>query len=181
MGGGSYPVYSPMKTVLSVAPSQPPPTVAPAKPRRTGSLALFLRKVYHLAHLRLENLCQSLQLPGEIVRRIWTCLEWTLRTHHTIMKDRHLDQVIMCALYIVCKVSGKECEKNFTDIMKHYRNQPQAASHVYRSVLLARKATATSPQAPLSQANPPPTPGRCAASSTVGEDGEERGDLIKFY
>ena len=36
-------------------------------------------------------------------------------------------------------------------------------------------------QAPLSQANPPPTPGRCAASSTVGEDGEERGDLIKFY
>ena len=30
--------------------------------------------------------------------------------------------------------------------MKHYRNQPQATSHVYRSVLLAGKAAATSPQ-----------------------------------
>ena len=35
-----------------------------------------------------------------------------------VLIARHLDQVIMCALYIVCKVSGKECEKNFTDIMK---------------------------------------------------------------
>ena len=95
-------------------------------------------------------------------------------------------------------MSGKAFEKNFTDIMKHYRDQPQATSHVYRSVLLAGKASPTSPpqvivqpsnigltklstQAPISQSNPPPTPGRCAASSTVGEDGEERGDLIKFY
>ena len=44
------------------------------------------------------------------------------------------------------QVSGKSFEKNFTDIMKHYRNQPQATSHVYRSVLLAGKAAATSPQ-----------------------------------
>jgi Retinoblastoma-associated protein B domain len=36
-------------------------------------------------------------------------------------------------------VSGRAFEKNFTDIMKHYRNQPQAASHVYRSVLLRRR------------------------------------------
>jgi len=178
-----YPLYSPMKAqpTLSVAPTQPPPGVAPAKPRRTGSLALFLRKVYHLAHLRLENLCQSLQLPGEIVRRIWTCLEWTLRTHHTIMKDRHLDQVIMCALYIVCKVSGKECEKNFTDIMKHYRNQPQAASHVYRSVLIKPGSSQSGREPSAPSTTCPPTPGRMAASSTVGLDGEERGDLIKFY
>jgi len=118
---------------------------------------------------------------GEIVRRIWTCLEWTLRTHHIIMKDRHLDQVIMCALYIVCKVSGKDCEKNFTDIMKHYRNQPQAASHVYRSVLIKPGSAGTGSGASNPSATCPPTPGRMAASSTVSMDGEERGDLIKFY
>ena len=48
------------------------------------------------------------------------------------------------------QVSGKAFEKNFTDIMKHYRNQPQATSHVYRSVLLAGKAAVTSPQVELS-------------------------------
>eukprot|EP00092_Neocalanus_flemingeri_P022394 GFUD01024287.1.p1 GENE.GFUD01024287.1~~GFUD01024287.1.p1 ORF type:complete len:1025 (-),score=334.13 GFUD01024287.1:159-2831(-) len=173
--------HSPMKPQPVLASSQALPTTQPTKPRRTGSLALFLRKVYHLAHLRLENLCQSLQLPEEIVRRIWTCLEWTLRTHHTIMRDRHLDQVIMCALYIVCKVSGKECEKNFTDIMKHYRNQPQAASHVYRSVLLKPSAGAVGRENTAPPTTCPPTPGRMAASSTVGHDGEERGDLIMFY
>ena len=66
------------------------------------------------------------------------------------------------------QVSGKAFEKNFTDIMKHYRNQPQATSHVYRSVLLAGKASSGSPShqsGPISQSNPPPTPGRLVISS----------------
>ena len=106
----------------------------------------------------------------------------------------------MCALYVVCKVSGKECVKNFTDIMEvscnnyilyninnsyltlqHYRNQPQAASHVYRSVLLKAGAVVGGRENTAPPPVCPPTPGRMAASSTVGQDGEERGDLIMFY
>jgi len=159
------------------------------KPKRAlGSLSLFFRKVYHLAHLRLDTLCQSLQVTDEEVkRRIWTCLEWGLRTHTDLMKDRHLDQIIMCSLYIICKVSGKAFDKNFTDIMKHYRNQPQASSHVYRSVLLRPRSGPSAPEqsahAPQDFSNPPqphPTPGKLAGMSTIS-DGEERGDLIKFY
>ena len=78
--------------------------------------------------------------------------------------------------------------------MKHYRNQPQCASHVYRSVLLrkrqppppaaaaAKPADAPSSNSKTEAANkPPPTPTRMANSSTVGADGLERGDLIMFY
>ena len=69
--------------------------------------------------------------------------------------------------------------------MKQYRTQPQAASHVYRSVLLQPKgegkellsATVTKKE----KMSPPPTPTRLAATSTISADGEERGDLIKFY
>jgi len=167
-------------TTTTHSPMKPSGILGSAsKPRRTNSLGLFFRKVYHLAHLRLDNLCTSLQVDDEVKRRIWTCLEWSLRTHTELMKDRHLDQVIMCALYIVCKVSGRLAEKNFTDIMKHYRNQPQAASHVYRSVLLARgEGMCHVTPAPTTC---PPTPGRMANSSTVDSRGEERGDLIKFY
>ncbi len=159
------------------------------RPKRTGSLALFFRKVYHLAHLRLDALCQGLQIVEEDVKRkIWTTLEHTLTAKTDLLKDRHLDQLLMCSLYIVCKVVG-QC-KNFTDIMKQYRNQPQAASHVYRSVLL-RPKTSESGDSESSEksedyisskmpVNPPPTPTRLAATSTI-VDGEERGDLIKFY
>jgi len=183
---GASSLLSPVKLQFGPSSSQSPlkSPMKGASKGRTGGLVLFFRKVYHLAHLRLDNLCASLNLDTDMKRRIWTCLEWVIVHHLDIMKDRHLDQVIMCVLYVVCKVSGKAFEKNFTDIMKHYRNQPQATSHVYRSVLLAGKASSGSPtqqSGPISQSNPPPTPGRCAASSTVGEDGEERGDLIKFY
>ena len=84
------------------------------------------------------------------------------------------------------QVVGKNI--NFTEIMKHYRNQPQAASHVYRSVLLHPKGSVETSKPEKSgeensqpqKLSPPPTPTRPAATSTV-VDGEERGDLIKFY
>lgn len=188
------PPSSPSRSVLSPqkiinVPQSPGGSVRGSahKPKRTGSLSLFFRKVYHLAHLRLDTLCQSLQVSDEEVkRRIWTCLEWVIRTHTDLMKDRHLDQIIMCSLYIICKVSGKAYDKNFTDIMKHYRNQPQAQSHVYRSVLLRPRSVLSAPEQLAPQdpsTNPPqphPTPGKLAGISTIS-DGEERGDLIKFY
>jgi len=164
---------------LQFGPAVPSSPMKGRSPR-TGGLVLFYRKVYHLAHLRLDNLSMALKLDTEMKRRIWTCLEWVLINKPDIMRDRHLDQVIMCVLYVVCKVTGKGHERTFTDIMKHYRSQPQATSHIYRSVLLAGgREAAASPPTP--SPHPPPTPGRMAASSTVAEDGEERGDLIKFY
>jgi retinoblastoma-like protein 1 len=152
------------------------------KPKRTGSLGLFYRKFYHLAHLRTDMLCHTLQILDEDVRRkIWTTFEYAIMNHTDLMKDRHLDQLLMCSLYIVCKVVGQD--RNFTDVMKQYKTQPQAASHVYRSVLLGLKTAKDQEEKSenkTSSVNPPPTPTRVANSSTI-VDGEERGDLIKFY
>ncbi|GFY72547.1 retinoblastoma-like protein 1 [Trichonephila inaurata madagascariensis] len=108
------------------------------KPKRTGSLALFFRKVYHLAGVRLKELCDRLLIMDEELRRkIWTCFEYSIMKHTELMCDRHLDQLLMCAVYVICKVTKED--RSFQEIMKHYRLQPQAASHVYRSVLLASK------------------------------------------
>merc|ERR1719422_1642207 len=158
--------------------------VSPAatKPKRTGSLGLFFRKFYHLAHLRMDLLCHSLQIHDEDVqRKIWTTFEYTIMKHPDLMKDRHLDQLLMCSLYIVCKVVGQD--RNFTDVMRQYKTQPQAASHVYRSVLLGPKSDSAAPdkkEGKSDPSKPPPTPTKPANASTVA-DGEERGDLIKFY
>lgn len=101
----------------------------PVKVNKTGSLGLFFRKVYHLVWLRLRDLSDKLSINDEDLRRkIWTCFEDSVRNHTELLRDRHLDQLLMCAVYSICKVTGND--KNFQDIMKCYRQQPQAQSHV---------------------------------------------------
>ena len=86
----------------------------------------------------------------------------------------------MCVLYTICKI--RDQTKNFTEILRYYRNLPQADSHVYRSVLLKPRSS-SQPEAVKETKTEaaPPTPSRLAVSSTVGTDGVERGDLIKFF
>uniref|UniRef100_A0A8C4Q783 Retinoblastoma-associated protein B-box domain-containing protein n=1 Tax=Eptatretus burgeri TaxID=7764 RepID=A0A8C4Q783_EPTBU len=78
-------------------------------PRKTPrhSVHLFQRKVTRLAYFRLKQLCCEVQLYAhhpELERTIWTLLEHTIVKEFTLLKDRHLDQMILCSMYGVCKV-----------------------------------------------------------------------------
>lgn len=113
------------------------------KPNRAGSLGIFYRKFYKLAYVRIKELCKELKLSDdEILKKIWTVFENSIIEQTILMKDRHLDQILMCAIYVVERVT--KSPTTFTDIMKFYRLQPQAASHVYRSVLLGYNADSKS-------------------------------------
>ncbi|NP_001084880.1 retinoblastoma-like 1 L homeolog [Xenopus laevis] len=155
------------------------------KPKKTGSLALFFRKMYHLASVRLRDLCLKLDVSNDLRRKIWTLFVYSLVHCTDLMKDRHLDQLLLCAVYIMAKISKEE--RLFHDIMKCYRNQPQANSHVYRSVLLKRlpqaseDETSTSQDVEMTASNSNdshPTPSGFTGSP-CGQ--AERGDLITFY
>uniref|UniRef100_A0A3Q3J8Y2 Retinoblastoma-like protein 1 n=1 Tax=Monopterus albus TaxID=43700 RepID=A0A3Q3J8Y2_MONAL len=101
------------------------------RPRRTGSLALFFRKVYHLASVRLRDLCARLDISSELRGKIWTCFEHAVVHCTDLMKDRHLDQLLLCSISIISKITKETL--TFQDIMKYYRSQPQASSHVRHS------------------------------------------------
>uniref|UniRef100_A0A665TGD4 Retinoblastoma-like protein 1 n=1 Tax=Echeneis naucrates TaxID=173247 RepID=A0A665TGD4_ECHNA len=164
-----------LTTSPSQAASAPPasdPQTGSGRPRRTGSLALFFRKVYHLASVRLRDLCVKLDISSDLRGKIWTCFEYALVHCTELMKDRHLDQLLLCSIYIISKIT-KETH-TFQDIMKCYRSQPQANSHVYRSVLLRR-----TPREQVTDENMEVDPVSEANSDHSGE--EERGDLIQFY
>ncbi|XP_072943092.1 retinoblastoma-like protein 1 isoform X2 [Epargyreus clarus] len=143
-------------------PSQPPsngettPNTTPKK--ANNSLILFFRKFYSLAVVRMNDLCTRLRLADdELKRKIWTCLEHSVVHQTQLMRDRHLDQILMCAVYVICKVSNSASnpvERTFADIMRYYRQRPLADNHVYRSVLIKQ---------------------------SDGEGSPERGDLINFY
>uniref|UniRef100_A0A3Q3GPN8 Retinoblastoma-like protein 1 n=1 Tax=Kryptolebias marmoratus TaxID=37003 RepID=A0A3Q3GPN8_KRYMA len=158
----------------TVVTSTSDPQTGNGRPRRTGSLALFFRKVYHLASVRLRDLCLKLDISSELRGKIWTCFEHAVLHCPDLMKDRHLDQLLLCSIYIISKIT-KETH-TFQDIMKCYRSQPQASSHVYRSVLLRR-----TPREQLADENMEKT-NQLTGDINPGQSGEEeRGDLIQFY
>jgi len=174
---------APGQPVQSVQPSvQTLPTKKPSH-----SLNLFFRKIYNLSELRLDTMCKNFNLDEELIRITFTCFEWIMKNHAYIMKDRHLDQILMCVLYLICKIRNQP--KQFTDILSYYKFQPQADSHVYRSVLLKQAADVPTVDqqeerdsgSGVSPSMPPPTPSKQSETSVTSENGEVRGDLIKFF
>lgn len=151
---------------------QPASSAAPSKPNKVGALGLFFRKVYYLAWIRLKDLCERLKIVEEdLLRKIWTCFEYALRNNVHLMRDRHLDQIIMCTIYSMCKITKRAV--TFHEIMAEYRFQPHYQSHVYRSILLSNRKDADAGTKP----SQPATPNK---NGSVDYEAE-RGDIIMFY
>ncbi|XP_024274985.2 retinoblastoma-like protein 2 isoform X2 [Oncorhynchus tshawytscha] len=158
-----------------------------------GSISLFLRKVYHLVSMRLRDICVKLDICEALRLKIWTCVEHSLVHCTDLILDRHLDQILMCAIYVMAKVT--KVDMPFKLIMQCYKTQPQASNCVFRSVLISGRNTKTSQNSPggsnrenidvdpssslLTYQSPPTHPtGRRAPCR---QDQEERGHLIYFY
>jgi hypothetical protein len=80
------------------------------------------------------SLCDRIRMDERGRQKVWTLFEHMLRTETALMAGRHLDQNLMCCLYIISKITNLSVA--FHEIMYHYRHQPQASSRVYRQVLL---------------------------------------------
>ncbi|VDP97204.1 unnamed protein product [Trichobilharzia regenti] len=73
-------------------------------PTRHDSIAIFFRQLYQVASLRLRDLCERLNLTRELMAKIWTCVEQVIVHETELLRDRCLDQIIMCCLYGICKI-----------------------------------------------------------------------------
>lgn len=71
--------------------------------KRAGSFALFFRKFYKLACLRIKVFCDDLAIQ-DCIGVIWTIFENSIVEHTELIRNRHLDQIIMCAIYSYIKV-----------------------------------------------------------------------------
>ncbi|XP_017158750.1 retinoblastoma-like protein 1 [Poecilia reticulata] len=176
---------SPGRVAVATATSSTEPQAGTGRPRRTGSLALFFRKVYHLSSVRLRDLCLKLDVSSDLRGKIWTCFEHVLVHCSDLMKGRHLDQLLLCCPCFSLQISKETL--TFQDIMKCYRSQPQASSHVYRSVLL--RHTPREQPADENMEVDSVSGGESAEKASQQPAGrhpdqseeEERGDLIQFY
>ncbi|KAI9546122.1 hypothetical protein NQZ68_029357 [Dissostichus eleginoides] len=150
------------------------------RPPRSNSLHLFARKVYMLMGKRLQNLCSTLRISQELRLKIWTCFEHSLVHFTDLMKDRHLDQLLMCAIYMMAKITNVEI--SFKHIIHCYESQPLASRSVCKSVLISGQHTETLLNGNNNNGDPAhgfPTPD--SPSSHYPPAQEERVNLIRFY
>uniref|UniRef100_A0A915AVX8 Retinoblastoma-like protein 1 n=1 Tax=Parascaris univalens TaxID=6257 RepID=A0A915AVX8_PARUN len=159
----------------------------------TSATTLFFRKVYYLAAVRLQDLCERVHLDEKGRHRVWTLFEHVLRTETSLMAGRHLDQNLMCCLYVVAKISKQDV--SFHNIMYHYRHQPQASSRVYRQVLIdhtpsptvfsddnaSRDSVGSNSGGKLRSGSTLPIPGMGSAPPTPEPQNVDYTDLIKYY
>ncbi|XP_069581628.1 retinoblastoma-associated protein isoform X2 [Brachyistius frenatus] len=124
-------------TPSSQTSSQPAAQAAGQVPRqpKSNSLSLFYKKLYRLAYTRLKILCSYLlSSHPELEPIIWTLFQHTLQHEYELMRDRHLDQLMMSAMYAVCKV--KSVDLRFKTIVTAYKNMPNTNQETFKHVLI---------------------------------------------
>lgn len=65
---------------------------------------MFFKRLLHLTAARVQEFGESLNLSEEITEKIWAIMKLQLSTEPQLLISRLLDQMIMCAIYGVCKV-----------------------------------------------------------------------------
>lgn len=105
------------------------------------------------------------------------------------MRDRHLDQILMCAIYVFGR--NARFPTTFKDIMMSYRKQPLTTSNVYRDVHMTEAdiaferettggqaaAASAAAAAATTTASNNGTDSAAAAAATSGK----KYDIISFY
>uniref|UniRef100_A0AAR2LLF3 Retinoblastoma 1 n=1 Tax=Pygocentrus nattereri TaxID=42514 RepID=A0AAR2LLF3_PYGNA len=103
--------------------------------RSTPYSPVFLQSMYLMAYLRLKMLFSHLLTSHpELEHIIWTLLQHTLQNEYELMKDRHLDQLMMCAMYAICKV--KNVDLRFKTIVTAYKELPNTNQEIFKHVLI---------------------------------------------
>ncbi|GFS27699.1 retinoblastoma-associated protein [Elysia marginata] len=118
---------SPSSSAINEDGEQPKPSV----PRQSQSLSSFINSVCRLGFSRMSKLCTQLECSKDLQHKIWTCLEHCVTKMPHLLKNRHLDQIIMCCIYGLCKVTEQDIL--FKDIVTLYRELPGAKQEAPQS------------------------------------------------
>ncbi|GAQ86653.1 retinoblastoma-related protein [Klebsormidium nitens] len=121
-------------------------------------IAMLTQKVLKLLAMRLRSLGERLGLKRGVGEAVYALLQHCLAAETHLFFLRHIDQLLLCAIYGVCKVC--KVDVTFKDIIACYRKQPQYRPDTIRTVALKHNV-------PLPDAGTPPRP--------------DTGDVIKLY
>jgi len=111
------------------------PPASPAKAtstRANAALEQFVKKCLYLGAKRIQDMCLRLLLPSALVQQVWAAVKLVLDKARFLLVGRHLDQLLMCCVYGVCKVNQRPV--TFRHIIEQYRRQQGASPRTFREV-----------------------------------------------
>ena len=109
---------------------------ASTKSKSLRALEIFYRKLFHLARLRLEHLCNKLKIAQDTALQVSACFRHAIEHNAVILPGFHIDQLMMCSIHAIWIVAGGERKIQFSDIIHEYRRLPQADPRVCYEVPL---------------------------------------------
>ncbi|XP_072980784.1 retinoblastoma-related protein-like [Typha angustifolia] len=116
---------------------------SPTQPNPVGGEAcaeigikIFFSKILKLAAIRIRSLCERLRQSQQTLERVYSIFQLILNQQTALFFNRHIDQLILCCLYGVAKVSILNL--TFKEIVNNYRKEPQCKLEVFRSVFVSR-------------------------------------------
>ncbi|KAK2973821.1 hypothetical protein RJ640_011749, partial [Escallonia rubra] len=125
----------------------PPPALqsafaSPSRPNPGGggetcaetAISVFFGKIVKLAAVRINGMVERLQLSQQTRENVYHLFQQILSQQTALFFNRHIDQIILCCLYGVAKIS--QLNLTFREIIYNYRKQPQCKPLVFRTVFI---------------------------------------------
>ena len=104
----------------------------------------LFKKIIKVTSHRITALCIALQIPPQypVATQIWVIFRSLLRHNVQLLFDRHIDQLILCTIYSVCKKLKFTPDLSFAKIIKAYtdlnmkRLGDKVCQRIIRSIVL---------------------------------------------
>lgn len=97
----------------------------------------FLQRVLGQAAHRVLSLSECLNLPEDLRELTWSTVKYVLSECTEMLKNRHLDQLVLCCLFATCKVHGQQV--TFNHINEVYgKLNPEEVGQITKSVWLSQ-------------------------------------------
>ncbi|CAI2306402.1 unnamed protein product [Caenorhabditis sp. 36 PRJEB53466] len=98
------------------------------------TLRIFLKRVYFTAARRLQEFGDRIIMNNRQKSQCWSLFDYLIRNEPLILMDRHLDQILLCCVYVVMRLN--QSKVTFNEIIAQYRRQAKDATFVYRNVTI---------------------------------------------
>ncbi|KAM4744109.1 retinoblastoma-like protein 2 isoform 2-T3 [Anableps anableps] len=148
---------------------------AVSRPKGKPFFRRFANMVYREMGNCLRDICSKLEVSDELRLKMWTCFVHSLAQHTSLMKDRHLDHLLISSIYIIAKVTNDKL--TFEEIVKNYKFQQYASESVCKEMLISETSLENLPNEMMDLG----THRAALLTPEAASEEDKRGSLINFY